>query len=170
MARSALFLALLATACTGLAGCAKPGSYPSLLPRPIEKQLGEPGVPPVVAPLPDDPQVAAQVARFLDEARAGEHAFRAAFPAAEQAVKRAGAVGSDGWIQAQEAVSRAEAAESRTTRALADLDHYGAERSNAKAISAPDLAHLQAATAEAQRLADAQHAEIKQLQAALHSP
>jgi hypothetical protein len=168
--RAALPFSLLLVVSAGLAGCGAQGSFPSLAPRPIEKELGEPGVPPVVAPLPDDPALPARAAAFLAEARAGERAFRAALPAAEKAVGGAGAVGSDRWIQAQEAVSRAEAAEAQTVRALADLDHYAVEQANAKALSTADLARLQAATAEAQRLAGAQRAEITRLQAALRSP
>jgi len=168
--RPSALLSLLLAASAGVAGCAAPGPYPSLAPRPIEKALGDPSVPPVVPPLPNDPAVAARVAAFVEQARAGERAFRAALPAAEQAARRAGAVGSDSWIAAQEAVSRAEAAEAQTARALADLDQYGAERANAKALSAADLARLQAATAEVQRLANAQHAEIVRLEAALRTP
>src|SRR6478752_7981612 len=103
---SPLFLLPLAAVAglgAALAGCAAPGPYPSLAPRPIEKMLGEPGVPPVVAPLPDDPAVAARVASLLGEARAGDSAFRAALPAAAKAVRGAGAVGSDRWIEAQQA-------------------------------------------------------------------
>jgi hypothetical protein len=163
-------LAALAGLAAWLAGCAAPGPYPSLAPRPIEKALGEPGVPPVVAPLPDDPAVAARVASYLAEAKAGDSEFRAALPAAQAAVRRAGAVGSDSWIEAQQALSRAETAESRTTRALSDLDRFGVDQANARALSPTDLARLQAATAEVQRLADSQQAEIRRLQAALKTP
>ena len=163
-------LAALAVLAGGLAGCAAPGPYPSLAPRPIEKALGEPAVPPVVAPLPDDPAVAARVASLLGEARAGDAEFRAALPAASAAVRRAGAVGSDSWIEAQQAVSRAETAESRTTRALADLDRFGVDQAVARALSPSDLARLQAASAQVQGIADSQHAEIVRMEAALRTP
>ena len=167
MTRPSLLLpSLLALA--ALAGCAgTSGTFPSLLPRPIERQLGDPNVPPVVAPVPEDPDVAVRVAEFVARAQAGERAFRAALPAAEGAVRHAGASGSDSWLVAQQAVSRVIAAETQTTRALADLDHYAVDRANAKPLSGGDLARLQAATAEVQRLADAEHAEVKRLQAAL---
>ena len=163
-------LAALAALAAGLAACAAPGPYPSLAPRPIEKALGEPGVPPTVAPLPDDPAVATRVSALLDEAKAGDGEFRAALPAASAAVRRAGAVGSDSWIEAQQALSRAETVEMRTTRALADLDRFSVDQANAKALSPGDLTRLQAAVAEVQRLADSQHAEIVRLQAALKTP
>ena len=116
-----LFPPLLALA--GLAGCVgSSGHYPSLAPRPIEKALGEPGVPPTVAPLPDDPEVATRVSAFVAEAQAGDRTFRAALPAAEEAGRHAGAAGSDRWIQAQQALSRADAAETPTMRALTELD------------------------------------------------
>ncbi|HEX4736409.1 MAG TPA: hypothetical protein VH331_02490 [Allosphingosinicella sp.] len=154
-----------------LAGCAgASGPFPSLAPRPIEKALGEPGVPPVVAPVADDPEVAARVSAFIAQAQTGERDFRAALPAAEEAVRHAGAAGSDRWIQAQQAISRAEAAETPTTRALAELDRYATDRANAKPLSAGDLARMQAATAEVQRLSNAEHAEIARLQGALKNP
>ena len=170
MARPVPFFPLLLASLAGLAGCAAPGPYPSLAQRPIEKSLGEPGVPPVVAPLPDDPAVATRVSAFLADAQAGDRAFRAALPAAEQAVRKAGAVGSDSWIQAQQALSRAETAEAETTRVLAEIDRFSVDEANAKALSAADLARLQAATAEVQRIADAQQADIRRLQAALRTP
>jgi hypothetical protein len=165
-----LLIAAVAGLGAALAGCAAPGPYPSLAPRPIEKALGEPGVPPVVAPLPDDPSVAAKLASLVDEARAGDAEFRAALPAAAKAVRAAGAVGSDSWIEAQQAVSRAETAEMRTTRALADLDRFAVDQANARAVSPSDLARLQAASAQVQALADSQHAEIVRLQAVLRTP
>ncbi|MDB5691231.1 MAG: hypothetical protein JWO81_294 [Alphaproteobacteria bacterium] len=169
MARPHLFLPLSA-ALAALAGCAAPGPYPSLAQRPIERALGEPGVPPVIAPLPDDPAVAARVAAFLGEAQAGDRTFLAALPAAQAAARRAGAVGSDSWLQAQQAVSRAQTAQAQTIRVLAELDRYAVDQANAKALSASDLQRLQAATAGVQRLADAEHAEIVRLQTALRTP
>jgi hypothetical protein len=164
-----LFPSLLALAV--LAGCAgTAGPFPSLAPRPIEKALGEPGVPPVVAPVPDDPEVAARVSAFVGEAQAGDRSFRAALPAAEEKVRHAGATGSDSWMQAQVAVSRAEAAEQPITHALSEFDLYATDRGKAKPLSKADLDRLQAAEAEVQRLADAEHAEIDRLQAALKTP
>ncbi|HEY1605478.1 MAG TPA: hypothetical protein VGF77_07745 [Allosphingosinicella sp.] len=164
-----LFSSLLTLA--ALAGCAgSSGPYPSLAPRPIEKTLGEPGVPPTVAPIADDPEVASQIATFLAEAQAGDRAFHKDFPAAEEAARKAGAPGSDAWIQAQQALSRAEAGEAQTARALAELNRYATDRANAKALSDADLARLQEATSEVQRLADAEHGEIARLQGALGKP
>jgi len=154
-----------------LAGCAgNAGPFPSLLPRPIEKQLGEPGVPPVVAPVPDDPEVAARASEFVAAAQAAHREFRAALPAAEEAVRRAGASGSESWLAAQQAISRVEAAEAPTLRALADLDRYAADRAKARPLSKGDLARLQDATAESQRLTDSEHADVARLQAALKGP
>jgi hypothetical protein len=170
MSRPSPLLLLPLAVLAGLAACAAPGPYPSLAPRPIERMLGEPGVPPVVAPLPDDPAVAARVASFLADAKAGDAEFRTALPAASAAVRRAGAVGSDRWIEAQQALSRAETGEMRTARALSDLDRYGVDQANARALSPGDLARLQAAAADVQRLADSQQAEIRRLQAALKTP
>ncbi len=165
------FLFPLLIALATLAGCAgSSGPYPSLLPRPIERELGEPGAPPKVAAVPDDPEVTARLAAFVADARKGDDGFRAALPAAEEAVRHAGAVGSDRWIQAQQALSRAEAAEQPTTHALADLDRYATDRAKAKPLSAGDLARMQAATADVQHLSDAERAEIDRLQRTLKSP
>jgi hypothetical protein len=170
MARPSFLLPPL-LALTALAGCAGPsGPYPSLLPRPIEREFGDAAVPPTVAPVPGDPEVTARASAFVAAAREGDRGFHTALPAAEEAVRHAGAVGSDSWIQAQQAVSRAEAAQQPTIRALSELDRYATDRANAKALSADDLARMQAATADVQRLSDAEHAEIDRLQRALKSP
>src|SRR6202012_5013594 len=101
-----LFPPLLALA--ALAGCGgTSGHYPSLAPRPIEKTLGEPGVPPAAAPIADDPEVASRISAFLGQAQAGDRAFHDDLPAAEEAVRKAGTPGSDAWIQAEQALSRA---------------------------------------------------------------
>jgi hypothetical protein len=170
MARPSFLLPPL-LALTALAGCAgSSGPFPSLLPRPIEREFGDPGVPPKVAPVPDDPEVAARASAFVAAAREGDRTFHAALPAAEAAARHAGTAGSDSWIVAQQAVSRAEAAEQPITHALSEFDLYATDRGKAKPLSQADLDHLQNAEAEVQRIADAEHAEIDRLQRALKGP
>jgi hypothetical protein len=153
-----------------LAGCAGSGSYPSLAQRPIEKTLGEPREePPAPAPPADDPAVAARAAEFLAQARQGMNAFEAALRPADAAARRAGAPGSDSWIEAQQAISRAQAAASGTGRALADLDRYAVDAGQAKALSPNDLAALKGATDAIQALADRQRREVERLQGMLRT-
>jgi hypothetical protein len=145
------------------AGCAAPGPYPSLAPRPAEKAYAEDAEERKPVPQPDDPALAGEIDRLLDEARAGAAAFESAFPAARSAAGRAGAAGSDAWIEAQQSLSRLEAARARTTAAQADLDRLGVERTSAGTLGEGDSERLRAAAAEIQSLADSQADRLQKL-------
>lgn len=142
-----------------VAGCAAPGSFPSLAPRPIERALAaeRAAAPPAAATAP---KLVEQVAAHLVEARAGQAAFAAALPAANAGVARAGAPASEGWIAAQQAVSQLEAARAPTVAALAELDRLAVVRADTA-----DLPAIAPALAETRALADAQEREIAALQA-----
>jgi hypothetical protein len=148
-------------------GCAEEGPYPSLAPRPVEKALAEADVERPLPPLPDDPRLAEQVAALVAGARQGEAEFAAALPVAAGAVARAGGAGSESWVDAQQALSRAEAARATTVQALAELDALALAEANRRALSASDLERLAAATASVQALADRQHERLRALQASL---
>lgn len=122
---NAVLLSLLPLAA---AGCATGGDFPSLAPRAIEQlSFEEPiKVDPPVAP---DPSLLGRANALLAEARAGDAAFEIALGQAQQRARGAGPTGSDSWVQAQEAISRVEAARLRTTTALADLDRFIADNS-----------------------------------------
>lgn len=112
-----------------VAGCATGGAFPSLAPRAVEQlSFEEPIVvdPPVAA----DPALRSRAAALLAEARSGDGAYETAFAQALPRVRASGAVGSDSWVQAQEAISRVEAARGVTTTALANLDLLVAEQSD----------------------------------------
>jgi hypothetical protein len=144
------------------AACAAPGPYPSLAPRPAETAYaGEDERQPT--PQPDDPALAAEIDRLAAAARAGAADFDAALPAAEAAAGAAGATGSDSWVEAQQALSRLEAARARTTAAIADLDRLAVERASAGTLGEGDAARLRAATAELQAVADAQVDRLRHL-------
>jgi hypothetical protein len=146
------------------AGCTPEGEFPSLAVRPIESEdpLVEPvRAPPVVAP---DPALRARAAELLAEAHAGDRAFAATLGPARTAARSAGAPGAESWVVAQQAISRAEAARSVTTRALAELDRLSVERA-AVATNADDFAAIRRALAEAQRVARAQQQRIDALRA-----
>lgn len=149
------------------AGCAAPGPYPSLAPRPAEKAYAEDAEERKPTPQPDDPALAGEIDRLLAEAGAGGAAFDSAFPAAQAAATAAGAAGSDSWIEAQQALSRLESARARTTAALADLDRLAVERTAAGTLGAGDSERLRRATEAMQALADSQADRLAQLGASL---
>jgi hypothetical protein len=154
--------ALAALAALLLAGCVSAGPFPSLAPRPAEQEdwSEEPVRPiPVVA---DDPALRARIAALLDEARAGQRAFEAEAPGAERAAARAGREGSDSWLEAQQAISRLEAARGRSGTALADLHALALARA-AGPTSEADQAALKAAIEEAEAIAAGQQQRIDAL-------
>ena len=166
MARLRPLLALLVPL-TGLAGCAAPGPYPSLAPRPAEKAYAEDSEERKPTPQPDDPALALEIDRLVAEAKAGADEFDSALPAAETAAGRSGPAGSDSWIEAQQALSRLESARARTTAALADLDRLAVERAAAGTLGEADAQRLRVATAEIQALADSQADRLQRLGASL---
>jgi hypothetical protein len=145
------------------AGCAAPGPYPSLAPRPAEKAYAEDADERRPTPQPDDPALAAEIDRLAAAARLGAADFDAALPAARSAAAAAGGAGSDSWVEAQQALSRLEAARARTTAALADLDRLEVERVSAGTLGDGDRERLRRAIAEIQALSDSQAARLRRL-------
>jgi hypothetical protein len=82
-------------------------------------------------------------------------------------VAAAGPAGGEAWIEAQQALSRLEAARGATVRALADLDALALAEANKTTLSGADLERLRAAVAALQAIADRQHDEIAGLRARL---
>ena len=146
-----------------LAGCMAEGSFPSLAQRDVERQ---PQSEPVrtMPNVPSDASLNARIAELLAAARQGQRDFEAAFGSAEAAARTAGAPQSDSWIEAQEQISRAEAARAGTTRALGDLDRLALDRSDLP-TSSGDQAALEAALQEVERLARDQQVRIDRLKA-----
>ncbi|MBV8687768.1 MAG: hypothetical protein JOZ90_03850 [Alphaproteobacteria bacterium] len=161
--------ALLLLSLALLSACAEPGPYPSLAQRPAERAYAEEAArePVAAAPLPDDPAVAGRIDALLAEGERGEAEFAAAFAPAAAAASRAGAAGSDSWVEAQQALSRATAAQERTGRALGDLDQFALARAGAGPLSEADQARLRRATEALQAAARAQAARIERLEATL---
>jgi hypothetical protein len=154
----------VALAC--LAGCSPRGDFPSLAPRPVERELmTEPAAAPAPE-VPTDPALGARVAELLRQARAGEAGFEAALGGARGAAAGAGAAGSDSWIAAQAAVSRVEAARAEVVTALAELDRLVIERAS-QPTSAADLAMMSAALSDVQAIANRQDEQIEALRASL---
>jgi len=161
------FGALLAAACAAAlvaAGCTPNGEFPSLEPRAIEQEdpLAEPvRTPPVVA---GDQALRARAAELVAEARRGEREFESALGAASAAARGAGAPGSESWVVAQQQISRAEAARSPTTGALAELDRLATERAR-EPTNEGDFAAIRSALDEAERIAAGQQQRLDRLRA-----
>lgn len=163
--RSPLFATLPALA-IALAGCTQsPDSYPSLLPRPIEKQsLAEPERPvPVATP---DAKLDARIAELTASLTMGNQRFATAAQEAEAkiAVARGVAEGSDAWLDAQTALSTVESLRAPTLTGLAALEELAIERGKA---GEPPYPALDSAIAAADAMAKAQSDRIQALEAAL---
>ncbi len=175
---------ILALAALALPACAAQGSFPSLAPRAAEYELAGQAPPPCVAgsfaappgatgePAAQvaDPQLAARVAELTGQARRGQAEFEKILAGARTRIGRAGATGSDGWVAAQQDVSRLEAARAPSVDALADLDALVLTRSSAAGTSDADRQSLLAAAEEIRQLVDTQQAEIDRLAASLSGP
>lgn len=164
-----------------LSACAAQGPFPSLSPRAAEYELAGRAVSPCIggsaatglpqrgsgpAQAAPDAQLGAELTRLLEQARRGQTEFDEILPGARTRVARAGAPGSDGWVTAQQDVSRLEAARAPTVDALAALEALVLARSNLGANEADRLSAIAAAD-EVRRLAEAQQAEIDRLSASL---
>jgi hypothetical protein len=151
-------------AALALAGCTGPRGYPSLQPRPIEHvSLAEPVAPPAPPATPGS-EAAARYAPMIEQARQADAAFKAALAQGRDALLRGrgAAEGSEAWTEAQEALSRVEAARSPLVSVLADLD-AARDSDRAKADSGEMAAAFDAFetvaaidAAEMQALAEAQ--------------
>ena len=163
--RSPLFVAFPALA-LAIAGCTpEPGGYPSLLPRPIEKQsLAEPERPAQVA-VPDA-ALDARIAEVTARLQSGNQRFAAAAQEAEAkvAVARGVPEGSDAWLNAQTALSALDSLRAPTLTAVAELESMASERGMA---GKPAYPALDSAVAAAGAMATAQGDRIGALEAAL---
>lgn len=171
-----------------LAGCAGSGAYPSLAPRALERNLTG-GSAPAGCPVPadtaaavsgsaaaatpavaSDPALRARIADLLAAARAGQTEFAALLPQAEQSAARAGSAQSETWIEAQQDLSRLQAARGPTVDALSDLDALGIRPAAGPAVNAEDYAAILAAAEEVRALAEAQDAAIDRISGRLAAP
>jgi hypothetical protein len=162
MRRLLLLLPLVALgACSSTRG----GPYPSLQPRAAEAI--DPRIQPVkpMNDRPVTPRLAAQLAALVDQARDGQAVFGPAMTEAERLAASAGAPQSEGWIEAQEALSAAIAARKPTALALADIDALGATALQTQGGIAPnDLKAIDSAAAEVSTIARGQTDRIDAIQ------
>ncbi len=145
-----------------LSGCVSQGPFPSLAPRPGEGEfvLAEPDRPaPAVA---DDPALRRQVEALRTDAAAGARSFDEAYEDSRVAIARGGAEGSDAWIEAQQALSRLEAARADTADALTRLDALATARADLP-TSHDDFALIQDAIAQVSQIDAGQQARLARL-------
>ena len=172
MKRSALTVSAALLALTGCAGADE--TFPSLLPRAVERPAPDPDAPQATPTGPADPALLARLAGMTAAAQAGDTAFRAELTDARRAVAAAGGArpGDDRWMNAQQAISRLEAAQGEIAGALVDLDTLEREQATAGAQPsyAADHAAILAARAEIDRLAVEQRAAFSALAGSLPPP
>ena len=144
-----------------LAGCVSEGPFPSLAPRPEERLAIEEPVreAPSIA---DDSALRVRINQLLGEARSGDAAFERDYDAAARAAARAGAEGSDSWLAAEQAYSRAEIARGRATDAAAELHQLALARAG-QPTGTGDLAALEAAIDQADAIVAAQQARLNRI-------
>jgi hypothetical protein len=157
---SKAYFPLLAAAL--LCGCVSQGPFPSLAPRPAESEDWSEEPVRAIPAVADDSELGGRIAALLGEARGGQRAFAAEAPAAERAAARAGPRGSDSWLEAQQAISRLEAARGATGTALAELHALALARASAPTSEA-DQAALKAAIDEAEAIAARQQERIDRI-------
>jgi len=148
-----------------LCGCVSQGPFPSLAPREGEQLAIEEPVREAVE-IPSDSGLRLRVLELRQQAARGNSAFDAAFDPAEAAVRSAGASGSDRWIEAQQAISRLEAARLDITGALAELDRLRAGRADMPTNS-DDMAAIEGVFAVVEGLAAVQQDKIDRLRATI---
>ena len=165
--RAAFLIPLLPS--LALAACSTPGGpYPSLSPRAGEEI--DPRVP-VVRPLNERPASAELVARLdslVAMARQGDDRFVPAAATAQALAANAGALQSESWIAAQQALSAAIAARAPTAAAVGDIDSLGAGKLVAAGGIAPnDLQAINDAAAVVGAIDQRQSDTIAAIQARL---
>ena len=153
---------------TLVAGCAKPGNYPSLAPRAAEAI--DPRVPIVADPSPGtvDPRVTLALAAAVARARGGRGEFDRLAGRAEALAGAAGAKQSESWVVAIQALSALTAQYGVTTSAAADVDAIAAERIDATRWLVPATqSAVGAAAGEVGAISAAQYAVLRRIGARL---
>ena len=159
-ALSVVAAAALATA------CARPdiGPEPSLAPRAAEALDPRVAIPSEVPMGSVDPALASRLAALVADARAAVATFDARFAEAERLASSAGPAESDGWIAAQQALSRAGGQHGVTTAVAAEIDELAATKLKAQRwISPADRGAIAAAAADVAAISDAQAEAIGRL-------
>ena len=153
-----------------IAGCSVPGAgpEPSLAPRAAESI--DPRVPiPDDGPAgPVDRTLAARLDALVAVARGGEAAFAAREGEAARLASGAGAVSSESWIIAQQALSRLVEQFGVTTRVAADIDALASGRLKSKHwINPADRNAIASAASAVSAISEPQAASIARIRETL---
>ena len=162
MKRFALPVAVAAV----VTGCARPdvGPEPSLAPRAAEAIDPRVAIPSEVPMGSVDAALAGRLTALVGKARAAEPGFAARLGESERVAASAGAAGSEGWIAAQQSLSKLIEQHGVTTRVAADIDELAATRLKAQRWLAPsDREAITRAAADVAAISKAQDAAIKRL-------
>jgi hypothetical protein len=149
-----------------LAACSSPsaGPEPSLAPRPAEAIDPRVPIPADIPPGTVNPVLARRLDELVAEARAGELAFQAREAEASRLAAGAGPEASEGWVAAQQALSRLVEQYGVTTRAAADIDALAATQLESKRwISPADQAAINAAANAVATVGEPQAAAIARI-------
>ncbi|WP_066961251.1 hypothetical protein [Rhizorhabdus dicambivorans] len=151
--------------CAGLAGCAETTGFPSLAPRPIEREvLRAEAVPPVPAPAEAAPiPASAEIAEIVARALAADAAFKAELERARPLIEagRNAPEGSEAWVAGQQAYSAADASSAPVAEALGELDRR--REAAADAGDGATEAAITDALVQLQALYEAQRAQLAAL-------
>ena len=144
------------------------GPEPSLAPRAAESIDPRVPMPDVVPAGPVDPALAQRIDALLTEARGGEAAFAALEAEAARLAASAGPVSSEGWVAAQQALSRLVEQFGVTTRVAADIDALASARLNAnRGIRPGDQQAITAASSAVAAISGPQAASIARIRETL---
>lgn len=160
------FSLVVTVALLALGGCVVEDGFPSLAQRPSELNVSIEEPVRATVDVPSDPAVGARIDELRRLAAEGDRSFTAALGTTEAVLARAGAAGSQSWVEAQQALSRLEATREPTARALAELDRLAITRAEMP-TSREDFAAIEAAIAEIGRLSLAQQQRWDRLRARL---
>jgi hypothetical protein len=147
--------------------CAPQEGFPSLAPRAVENLSMEEPVREILV-VATDPALGSRIVELEAAAARGEAEFAAILPQARANSAGAGAAGSESWIEAQQAISRLEAARAQTVSALADLDRLAIERATLP-TNIEQFERLRTAIERTTALALGQQAEIDAFRGRLSS-
>lgn len=163
---------ILASALIGACTTASNDGYPSLAKRPVEGTLSTrpPEAQPAPPPLPADASLTERIERYRSDAATGENRFRAALGTAQARARNAAGTGvsSEAWLEAQMAISAADAARGPSVTALASLDTLQATRINAN--DNVGTIELNEALATIGAMVDAQNRALHALNGSLRQP
>ncbi len=153
-----------------MSGCAaSTARYPSLERWPAERMAFIPGTASTELATPPSgvsAELAAHIARLLDQARGSRADFASRQTAAERALAAGGSPGSDSWARASVALALLESARDPAVQALAELDQLEVDNRTGQAgIEDADTAAIVTARDEVSAIAEEQAAVVTRLRA-----